>query len=60
MFGSALHVLVDDGAVRSHQLVVLLAEAGIANVRARQIAPSLEDIFARLVGASSPQAGGTS
>lgn len=60
MFGSALHVLVDEAAARTPDLLVRLAAAGIADVRVRRIEPSLEDSFVHLVNASSPQAGGAS
>jgi ABC-2 type transport system ATP-binding protein len=57
MFGSALHALVDEAAVRSPELLARLAAAGFAGVRVRRIDPSLEDSFVHLVGASAPQPG---
>ncbi|WP_025916537.1 ABC transporter ATP-binding protein [Herminiimonas sp. CN] len=58
MFGNALHVLVDEAAARSPELLARLASVGMANVRVRRIEPSLEDSFVHLVGASALQAGG--
>jgi ABC-2 type transport system ATP-binding protein len=57
MFGSALHVLVDEAALRSPELLACLAAAGIAHARTRRIEPSLEDSFVHLVGAASSEAG---
>lgn len=57
MFGSALHALVDQAALRSPELAQLLTAAGIANVRVRRIEPSLEDSFVHLVSASAASAG---
>jgi ABC-2 type transport system ATP-binding protein len=53
VFGSALHVLVDDAATRSPELVDYLAAHGIAGAAARRIDPTIEDSFVYLVGASS-------
>ncbi|MCX7250888.1 MAG: ABC transporter ATP-binding protein [Burkholderiales bacterium] len=57
MFGSALHVLVDEATLRLPELVQRMAAAGQTNVRARRIDPSLEDSFVHLVGLSAAQAG---
>ena len=57
MFGSALHVLVDEAALRLPELEQQLTAAGWTNVRARRIDPSLEDSFVHLVGSSAAQAG---
>jgi ABC-2 type transport system ATP-binding protein len=50
VFGATLHVLVDAAARRSPQLLAMLADAGMPDVRVRPVAPSLEDSFVRLVG----------
>ena len=60
MFGSALHALVDQAALRSHELAQLLTAAGRENVRVRRIEPSLEDSFVHLVSASASRAGAAS
>jgi len=57
MFGSALHVLVDEAALRLPELEQRLTAAGWTNVRARRIDPSLEDSFVHLVSSSAAQAG---
>ena len=51
MFGSTLHVLVDDAAARAPELRRYLADIGIANAEARKIDASLEDSFVHLVSA---------
>jgi ABC-2 type transport system ATP-binding protein len=57
MFGSALHALVDEAALRLPELVQGLTAAGWTDVRARRIEPSLEDSFVHLVGLSAVPAG---
>jgi len=57
MFGSALHVLVDEAALRLPELLQQLTAAGWANVRARRIDPSLEDSFVHLVASSAALSG---
>lgn len=57
MFGSALHALVDQAALRAPELLALLTSTGRPDVRVHRIAPSLEDSFVRLVGASAARAG---
>jgi ABC-2 type transport system ATP-binding protein len=57
MFGSALHVLVDEAAQRLPELLQRLTAAGWPDVRVRRIDPSLEDSFVHLVGSSAAQAG---
>ncbi len=54
MFGNALHVLVDQAALRLPALLALLAGSGIADGRGRRIDPSLEDSFVHLVAAKLP------
>lgn len=49
VFGSALHVLVDDAAKGAPLLVAYLAGHGISGVTARRIAPTMEDSFVHLV-----------
>ncbi len=56
MFGSALHALVDQAALRAPELLALLAAKGRADLRVRRIEPSLEDSFVHLVGASAETA----
>ena len=53
VFGSALHVLVDDAALRTPALVAYLASHGISGASARRIDPSMEDSFVHLVGAAA-------
>jgi len=60
MFGNALHVLVDQAALRLPALLALLAKEGIADGRGRRIEASLEDSFVHLVSVESPQTGGVS
>ena len=56
IFGNALHVLVDDAALRGPELVARLAGTGVTGATARRIEPSMEDSFVHLVGrASKPQ-----
>ena len=50
VFGSTLHVLVDDAAARREALVAHLAAHGIAGAHATRIDPTLEDAFVQLVG----------
>ena len=57
IFGSALHALVDQAAVRAPELLELLTTTGRANVRVHRIEPSLEDSFVHLVSASAATAG---
>ena len=57
MFGSALHALVDQAALRSPELLELLTTTGRTDVRVRRIAPSLEDSFVHLVSASAATVG---
>lgn len=49
VFGSALHVLVDDAARVAPLLVATLAAHGVGGATARRIAPTMEDSFVRLV-----------
>jgi ABC-2 type transport system ATP-binding protein len=49
IFGSALHVLVDDAARRGPELVERLARSGLPGAAARRIEPTLEDSFVHLV-----------
>jgi ABC-2 type transport system ATP-binding protein len=57
MFGSALHALVDQAALRSPELLQLLTSTGRTKVRVHRIEPSLEDSFVHLVSASAARAG---
>ena len=57
MFGSALHALVDQADRRSPELLALLTTTGRSNVRVHAMAPTLEDSFVHLVGASAAPAG---
>ena len=57
MFGSTLHVLVDDAAARSGELERHLVAAGVTNAHARSIEASLEDSFVHLVGTNPSQVG---
>jgi len=50
VFGSTLHVLVDDAAARRDALVAYLAAHGVAGAHATRIDPTLEDAFVQLVG----------
>jgi ABC-2 type transport system ATP-binding protein len=58
IFGSALHVLVDDAALRAPALVAYLTGHGIAGASARRIDPTMEDSFVHLVGAAAQARGG--
>ena len=53
VFGSALHVLVDDAALRTPALLAYLSSHGIAGASARRIDPTMEDSFVHLVGAAA-------
>jgi ABC-2 type transport system ATP-binding protein len=44
-FGTALHVLVDDARAGGAALVQALVAQGFTGVEARQVVPSLEDVF---------------
>jgi ABC-2 type transport system ATP-binding protein len=58
VFGSTLHVLVDDAGARREALVAYLAAHGVAGARATRIDPTLEDAFVQLVGREPRSAGG--
>jgi ABC-2 type transport system ATP-binding protein len=45
VFGTRLHVVVDDAAAGGRQVVAALEAAGNAPARAERIVPSLEDVF---------------
>jgi ABC-2 type transport system ATP-binding protein len=49
IFGSSLHVTVDDGEIAEPAIRQALAGAGMAPVRLAKIAPSLEDVFVNLI-----------
>lgn len=49
VFGSTLHVLVDDAAAAGEVLVAYLAEHGVEGAHATRIDPTLEDAFVQLV-----------
>jgi ABC-2 type transport system ATP-binding protein len=53
VFGGALHVLVDDAALRAPALVACLSGQGITGASARRIDPTMEDSFVHLVGAAA-------
>lgn len=57
VFGSTLHVLVQDAAASSGPLVEFLREHGVSGARASRIDPTLEDTFVQLVGAKERTAG---
>jgi len=50
MFGSTLHALVDDAALRIPGLQAQLCAEGYAEITIRRIEPSLEDSFVQWVG----------
>ncbi|MBF0290580.1 MAG: ABC transporter ATP-binding protein [Nitrospinae bacterium] len=52
IFGSALHVTVDDGMVAEPAIRKALADAGMTPLRIEKIAPSLEDVFVNLIEVS--------
>lgn len=52
IFGSSLHVTVNDGKAAEPAIRQALADAGITPVRMGKIAPSLEDVFVNLIEAS--------
>jgi len=58
VFGSGLHVVVDDATRRGPELVAWLASQGVSGTRARRIEASMEDSFVHLVGAASKPEGG--
>jgi ABC-2 type transport system ATP-binding protein len=53
--GARLHAIVDDAALRGPQIAQALREAGVEDVRAEQIDPSLEDVFVTLVRQQSAE-----
>jgi len=55
VFGNTLHVLVDDIGQSAKAACALLAEHGLPGASARQIAPSMEDMFVHLVRTASAQ-----
>ena len=58
IFGSALHVLVDDASMRVPALVADLTSHGFAGASARRIDPTMEDSFVHLIGAAAQARGG--
>ncbi len=52
IFGSSLHVTVDDGEIAEPAIRQALADAGMEPVRLATIAPSLEDVFVNLIEVS--------
>lgn len=52
IFGSSLHVTVDDGAIAGPAIRGALADAGMTPIRIEKIAPSLEDVFVNLIEVS--------
>jgi ABC-2 type transport system ATP-binding protein len=52
IFGSCLHVTVDDRAVAEPAIRRALEDAGLPPARIQKIAPSLEDVFVNLIEAS--------
>ena len=59
VFGSTLHVLVDDAAARREPLVAYLADHGVQGTQATRIDPTLEDAFVQLVGRGKRAEGAT-
>lgn len=57
MFGSALHVLVDNAALRTPELRTAMDASGFVDARVRRIEPSLEDSFVRLVSDTTVKSG---
>lgn len=57
VFGSTLHVLVDNAAASSERLSRMLVDHGVEGVHVTRIDPSLEDTFVQLVGAQAHGAG---
>ena len=56
VFGSGLHVVVDDVAAATERIRGALAAQGIAVRRLEQIQPSLEDVFVALIEAEERKA----
>ncbi len=54
-FGSGLHVLVNDAATSLEVLPAFIASKGLPPVRIRRIAPSLEDVFVRLIASDTTE-----
>jgi ABC-2 type transport system ATP-binding protein len=52
IFGSCLHVTVDDGKIAEPAILKALSAAGITPARMEKIAPSLEDVFVNLIEVS--------
>jgi ABC-2 type transport system ATP-binding protein len=52
IFGSALHMTVEDGAIAEPAIRQALADAGLPPARIQKIAPSLEDVFVNLIEVS--------
>jgi ABC-2 type transport system ATP-binding protein len=57
VFGSTLHVLVDDAAASSGTIIKFLTDHGVTQARASRIDATLEDVFVQLVGAQRRTAG---
>src|SRR5208282_4258164 len=55
VFGNSLHVLVDDADAAIAALPPLLSGHGVKTERIGCIAPTIEDIFVRLVGGVMPE-----
>ena len=56
-FGNSIHILVENAGSAIAALPNLLAARGVAVARIERIAPTIEDIFVQLIGASSGSEG---
>lgn len=57
VFGSTLHVLVDDAAASSGAIIKFLTDHGVPQARAMRIDATLEDVFVQLISAQGRTAG---
>ena len=49
LVGSGAHVHVDDAALRTQQIELALAAAGVAGATVAPVAPTIEDLFVALL-----------
>lgn len=57
IFGSSLHVSVNDADSGKDKIIELMAEHGIGSENIRQVDPTLEDVFITLIEGQDPEKG---
>ena len=51
VFGSAVHLLIEDADAQQAALIVYLTEHNVDNVQVQRVSPGLEDVFVQMIGA---------